>query len=834
LGISGPRAPPPANLYWEWEVYLFREIGSDIFGGPGHVETLPRRRLAEPEALPGYAVVSALGLGLGFAVALFVALFLRFELSYDRHVPDHPRVFRVIKPDFPGSPYIFSRRILTEIPEVEDLCAVKQAVSSSFSPRVILTADGKRRFEERMFCADASFFRIFGVRFIHGRPETALAHPRAVVLTRRAAVRHFGTTDCLGRVILFEDKLPLQVEGVIENPPASTHFKFDVVAPVEAASAFSGYDDHKGWGDWNYYVYLLLKPGASARGVEPKLALCFPEDVRRKRAGSSVDPASLRLQRLTDIHLRSHLRGELEANGDIRWVFFFSALGALILGVSVLNFVNLATAQALRRNREVGLRKVLGAGRREIAVQHMGEALLLTSAAAALGLALLRLALPVLGGLSGSGLGREGFPWGPAALFFAPLVALVAAAAGGYPAFFAASLRPLATLRGSGGARPGVRRSRGRSLVLGFQFMVSVGFITAAFIVFAQLGYLRSKDLGIDTHRIVTIRLTDAIRERTGALKTELLAHPGVLAASVSDFLPGEGERRQTFDWEGRKPDEDQYLRWIAVDADFLGTFDVRLLEGEGFGPGDGSRGEWLYLVNESAVRRFGWDRAAGKRLEVLPWGKPGRVAGVVNDFQFRPLHHPVEPLALVLCDQRPRLFRFISVKVSGRDLRSTLRFLDDFCSKNIAEGGGTWAFFDEEFGRLYEREIRTSRLIGLLALLAAALAGLGVFGLTAFMVESRRKEIGVRKVLGADALRVLALFSGGFLRVMTVGGALAAPAVYLGARAWLQGFAYRITLGPWYFAAGFVLMAAVLLAAVGWHTIRAANTDPAAVLRSE
>ena len=783
----------------------------------------------------GYAAVSVVGLGLGLAAALFVALFLRFELSYDRHVPDHQRVFRVIKPDFPGSPYIFSRRVLAEIPEVEDLCAVKRARSSANSSKVILAAEGKRRFEDRMFCVDPSFFRIFGVRFVHGRPETALAHPTAAVLTRRAAVRYFGTVECLGRVLLFEDKLALQVEGVVEDPPASTHFRYDVLAPIEAAGAFSGYDDRTGWGNWNYRVYLRLKPGAAARDVEPKLALCFPETFRREKAGTFIDPASLRLQRLTAIHLRSHLRDEFETNGDIRWVLFFSALGILVLGVSILNYVNLATAQALRRTREVGLRKILGGGRREIAAQHMGEALLLTVAAAALGLALLRLGLSVLIRSSGSALVREGFPWGPALLFLAPLVVIVALAAGGYPSFFAASLRPLATLRGSGGPGPGGRRSRGRNLMLAFQFMVSVGFITAATIVFAQMGYLKGKDLGFDQDGIVTIRLTDDLRERTDVVKRELLAHPGILSVSASSFLPGESEYNQTFDWEGRRPDEDNYLRWIAVDADFVRTFGIPVLEGEGFAPGDDARGEWLYLVNESAAKRLGWDRATGRRLEVESvFGKPGRVAGVVRDFNFRPLYHPVEPLALILCGRRPRLFRYLSVRLSGRDLPATLGFLDDFCVRNIAEGGGTWAFFDEEYGRLYEREVRTSRLIGLLAVLAAALAGLGVFGLAAFMVETRRKEIGIRKVLGADAARVLALFSGGFLRVMTVGGALAAPAVYLGARAWLQGFAYRITLGPWYFAAGFVLMAAVLLAAVGWHTARAANTDPAVVLRSE
>jgi putative ABC transport system permease protein len=488
----------------------------------------------------GYSIVNVCGLGLGLAAALFVVLFLGFELGYDRHFEKASRIFRAVTPEYTGSPYVFSGRVLGEVPEVEAVCAIKAAESSSFSEKVVLTVDGHRRFEDRMFYVEPSFFRIFGVHFIHGRLETALAHPRAVVLTRRAALRQFGTTECVGRVLLLEDKWPLQVEAVIEDPPGPSHFKFNMLVPAEAAAEFSGYDDRSEWGDWNYRVYLLLKPGASSADAERKLVRCFPEDVRRERAGSRLDPAGLRLQRLTDIHLRSHLRGEFEPNGDIRWVVFFSALGFLILAASVLNFVNLATAQALRRNREVGLRKVLGAARRQIAIQHLGEALLLTAAAAALGLFLLRLAFPLLREVVGPDLGWDGIPW------------------------------------------------------------------------------------------------------------------------------------------------------------------------------------------------------------------------------------------------------------------------------------------------------TRIALLLPLIVLLAAVLAGLGVFGLTAFMVESRRREISIRKVLGADALRVLALVSRDFLRTLVVGASLAAPGVYAFARGWLAGFAYRIVLGPWFFAAGLGLVSALLLAAVGWHTLRAANADPAVVLRSE
>ncbi len=779
-----------------------------------------------------YSFVNIGGLALGLAAALFVVLFLGFELSYDRHFKNSSRIYRVVSSKSTGSPYAFSVRALGDIPEVEAVCAIKQAQSSSFSGRVVLTADGRRRFEDRMFHVDPSFFRVFDVSFIHGRPETALDHPRAVVLTRRAAVRHFGTTECVGRVLLLEGKWPLQVEAVVEDPPGPTHFRFNMLVPVEAAAEFSGYEDRNEWGDWNYHVYLLLRPGASAGDAGRKLVRCFPEDVRLKRAGSSVDPAALRLQRLTDIHLRSHLRNEFEPNGDIRWVIFFSALGLLILGAAILNFVNLATAQALKRNREVGLRKVLGADRRQIIVQHLGEALLITSAAAALGLAFLGLAFPLLGEFAGPGLDGAGLPWARIALILPPIVLLIALAAGSYPSFFAAALRPVETLKGGGGARS--RRFRARGLILGFQFMASVGFATAAIIVSAQMRYLKTKDLGIDKDRVVNIRLSDDVRGQADVLKRELLSHPGILAAAASNFLPARDTFRQTFDWDGREPGQDNMVRWIAVDADFPKVFGIRVVEGEGFAPGDETRGERLYLVNESAVKRFGWDRAVGKRLEVQSaFGKPGRVVGVVKDFHFRPLHFPIESLALILVPNT-KMFRFISIKVSGRDLPGTLRFIQDFCGRRISGDDGVWAFYDEEFGRIYMREIRTSRLLGFLAALAAALSGLGVFGLTAFMVESRRKEISIRKVLGADARRVLALFSRDFLRALAVGSALAAPGVFVFARGWLAGFAYRIVLGPWFFAAGLALVASLLLAAVGWHTVRAANADPAVVLRSE
>jgi len=779
-----------------------------------------------------YSLVNVFGLSLGIAAALLVVLFLRHELSYDRRYENAGRIFRIVGPEYTGSPYIFSERVRSAIPEVEAVCAIKRAESSFSSEKALLGVDGRRNYEDQMYYADPSFFRIFRVSFLHGRPETALAHPRGAVLTRRAAMRHFGTADCLGRVLEFEEKWPLQVEAVIEDPPGPTHFEFNILVPSDAAPEFSGYNDRAEWGDWNYYVYILLAPGASPAAAEGKIAGCFPEEFRRARAGTRIDPAGLRLQRLTDIHLRSRLRGEFEPNGDIRWLLFFSTLGLVVLGVSILNFVNLATAQALRRNREVGLRKVLGAGRRQLIAQSMGEAFLLTGAAGALSAVLLGFAFPLLAEAAGPGFARSGLSWSRLAAYLVPLVAVIALAAGSYPAFFAAGLPPMRSLKG--GREGSARRFRGRGLMLGFQFLASVGFVTAALIISAQMRYLRVKDLGLDRDRVINIRLTEAARGRADVLKRELLSHPGIVAAAASNYVPGRGSNYQMFDWEGRRPEEDAMVRWIAVDPDFLEVYGIPVVEGAGFAPGDESRGERPYVINESAAKRFGWTSPVGRRFEVQSaFGKPGRIVGVVRDFNFRSLHYPIEPLALIAV-RATRMYRFISVKASGRDLPGTLRFIQDFCTRNLSGDEGEWSFFDEENGKLYLREARTARLLESLAVLAAVLAGLGVYGLTAFKVESRRKEISIRKVLGADTRRVLALFSREFLLALAAGAALAAPAVFFFARRWLAGFAYKIVLGPGFFAAGPAMMAALVLIAVGWHTVRAAKADPAVVLKAE
>jgi putative ABC transport system permease protein len=789
-----------------------------------------------------YGLVNLAGLALGLAAALFVVLYIKHERSYDRHWKNADRIFRVVRPDFTGTPYVLAAGLGKNIPDIETSTAIKHAESAFGSNRLTIAADGRTFEEGACFFVDPTFFSVFETAFLAGSPGRALGHPRAAVLSRSTAQRFFGTTDCLGRVLMVNKTLPFQIEAVVEDPPSHSHFHYSVLLPAEAGPAVSGYEDRASWTSWNYVLYLLLKKNAAPGTVQGKLPWGFPEEFRKSRAGSPNDPANLRLQRLTDIHLRSRLRGEIEPNGDIRWVVFFSAIGLLVLGSAVLNYINLATAQSFRRSREVGMRKVLGAKRGQLVRQFLGEAFLLTGWASLLGLGLLRLVLPALGRTLGTSLSWGDLSkWGTAAVL-AGLALVVGLVAGGYPAIFASAFNPVRTLKGFQALEP--RRHRVRNGLVLFQFAVSLGFGTAALVILGQLHYLRTKDLGIRHEEIVSLALPQSLRAKADILKRELLRHPGVQIASAANFTL-EGGNNQTFDWEGRNEGDDNYVRWFSVDADFVRTFGLRIADGRDFRAGEEAGSEKLYIINRAAAKRFGWDTAVGKRLEVEPFGHPGRVVGVVEDFNFRSLHYPLEAVALLLSPPdsvastkvgtyRRVPLRSIFLRVAPARLRETLRFVENFVRTHRDESPITWSFLDDEIARLYGRETKTARLLAWFAVAASVLAGLGVFGLSSYMIESRLKEVSVRRILGAAGGRILILFAGEFLRLMLGAAILVFPFVYWQVSGWLDNFAFRIAAWPQFFTAGLALMTLLVLGAVGWPLVRTARGQPSRHLRNE
>lgn len=801
--------------------------------------TLGLRRLRRQKL---FSIIKIGGLAIGLAAALYAAAYARFETSFGRFHPNADRIFRVTGAEFPGTPYALSARLKSTIPAVEAATAVKRI--SRIDSRLSLRAGDRRLVEDRLYAADPDFFRVFWARFLAGRPETSLADIHSVVVTESAARRYFGTPECLGRVLRIDDKLDVRVGAVIADWPASSHFTFNILAPVGAMAMIElgGRDDREVWSSWNYQTYFLLAAGADPASVLAAIPGVFPESFRKTRENSL---RSLRLQDLPGIHLGPVRRGEFEPGGDRKRILGLAAISLLILLLALFNYVNLSTAQSLQRLREMGVRKVLGAGRGSIVRQILVESYLQTGLAAALGALLFGVALPACNRFSGTAMNGSWLSWPSTALFLAALTFLVGTAAGLYPAFAAAALATVRALRGEKGLHRG--RSMSRSTLLTLQFLLSCGLLTVAFTIQGQMNFIRGRDLGLDTGRLVNIPLPPAQAGRADVLKAGLLRIPGILSVSASDFRPGQDGNNQSFVWEGKDPDREDSLRWFAVDADFVDTFGLRIAAGRNFGPADRTTGELHFLVNESAARFLGWPDPVGRSLsfEGSILGDRGRIVGVVKDFNFRSLHHPLEPLAILALpaevvrrisgeDRLTPLFKMLTVKIADQERTRTLAALQAFCLENFPEDSASWYHFDEEFGRTYAAEIKIGRLLAALSFLAAALAGLGVFGLSAYLVERRRKEISLRRILGASTGRIASFFSRGFLILLALSAAVSAVPSFLFLRGWLDRFAYRVSLGPWYFAAGFLSMAALLFLSVGVNVIRAAEANPAENLRSD
>lgn len=776
-----------------------------------------------------YSVINISGLAIGLAAVFLIVLYISHELSFDRHHENARRIHRIVLEDFVGTPYILGGTLKEQVPGIEEVVRLKHLTDDG---PILLKARSRIFMEKALFMADFSLFEVFSFRFLHGNPETALLDPNSIVLTESAARRYFGRGDALGEILHQGDDLSLQVTAVVADLPSTSHFHFNAVVSTSLFDRFAGGDERTSWTSFNYLTYLLLVSHSSPSEILEKATVLVNSHQKK--------PRILRMQRLLDIHLHSRLRGELEANGSISYLRIFTAVGVIILLLACINFMNLGSAHSINRSSEVGMRKVLGAQRTQVVRQFIGEAILIASLSALLAVILAHLALPFFRQLSGRELSWGNVSWGLMVPVLFIIILFTGVASGSYPAFVASSFQPVRALQGI----PKVRSQRipFRNLSVGLQFVISVLFIGCTLFVLNQMHYLSTRKLGIDQERIITLRLPDEALGDSNAIKTELLRHSAILKATGSSFLPSVAQNRIGSTWEGRETEEDIPLWRITVDEDFIATFGIELLEGEEFQakhtPGS------AYIVNKAAAKLIG-PQAVGTTLSMSSGvSRPGKIIGVVRDFNFRSLHHAIEPMVLFLDANRTlefggreykrTPFRYISVKVAGNDLKGGLQHVSRVCRQFIPYAPDSWFFFDEEFGRMYSTEQKTAGLMLALSLIAVALASMGLLGLSIYAVEKRRKEIGIRRVLGASVPSVLFLFFRDFL--MIHGGAMLVgfPLIYWAVNRWLAGFAYRIAIGPWVFVLTAILTAALFFIAGSASVVRAVAANPVDSLRYE
>jgi len=779
-----------------------------------------------------YAVINIAGLAVGMACCLLIALFVRDELAFDRHHEKADRIFRLIDGFNVGSgdegyyalaSAPFAPALKGEIAQVED------AVRFLPGRRVLVAAGEKKLYEDNFFYVDGSVFGIFTVPLVKGDPATALGEPNTLVISERIAAKYFGREDPVGKTLRINDR-DFRVTGVMADWPRSSHFAADLLGSMTTLESIPVWRERffDNWVRHEFYTYLLLEEEAAAAGVEAQLPGFIEKHAAAEVKEALGEKLSSRLQPLTAIHLRSHLQLELAPNGDIRYVTIFSVIAAFILLIACVNFMNLATARSAARAMEVGLRKAVGAGRAELVRQFLGESFLFTAVALILAVLLVVIALPAFNALSGKALApRDLLAAGTAGSLLAILI-VVGFLSGSYPAFVLSSFQPVRVLKGRGrlaAGRPVLRKA----LVVG-QFGISVVLIIATAVVLLQLDFMRNRKLGFDKDHVAVIRVrTDSIRTNIDAIRTDLERNPAVLAATLANGVPGQqlaGDSLDLVTGEGKKR---VTVAMIYCDHDYVRTMGLEIVEGRDFSHQMGTDAKEAFLVNEAAVRALGLAKPLETRME---WNEmAGRVIGVVRDFQYQSLRQEIQPLVLHIA---PRYASVVAVRIRPENVRDTLAYLERKWKEYDPDHPFEYSFADETFDSLYRGEERLGRIFGLAAGLALVIASLGLFGLALFAVETRTKEIGIRKVLGASPARIAALFVREFMLLVVLASALAWPAAYLLMGRWLRNFAYRVEMGPWIFVLSAGAAFAVALLTISAQTMRAVLADPVKSIRYE
>jgi putative ABC transport system permease protein len=774
-----------------------------------------------------FSLINISGLAIGMACCLLIVIFVQDELSYDRFHENADRIYRIASKEnrrgvIADYPFVFSG-----IPPIlqNDYSEVLDYVR--FDPRenVLVSSEDKEFYEERLFYTDASVFEMFTFPLVKGNPEIALKDPYSLVLTQRMADKYFSGENPVGQTLTIDNEHDYQITGVLREIPRNSHIKFDFLASIATLEA---QDPRYGklWA-WNCYTYVLLPKDYSYLDLERK----FPDFIRRHRGEKAVGAYTFYLQPLTRIHLHSHLGFEIEANSDIRYVTILSAIAFFILLIACINFMNLSTARSAKRAKEVGLRKVLGAERSRLIKQFLGESLTLSLVALPAAVALIELFLPAFNALTGKDLRIEYFGNSVVFLGLIGILLFVGILSGIYPAFFLSAFRPAAVLKNK--LRAGAGSTLFRKALVVVQFSISIVLIAGTIIIAKQLDFIRNKKLGFDKDHVVVMPV---VRSGTGQnfemFKRRMLQNPNVQSVTGSTSAPSFIPTRSVFIPEGAEEGERLVLRNVLVDYNFIQTFGMEIKEGRDFSRDFSTDKKEAFIVNEAAVKEFGWESAVGKKLIDLE-GPKGFVIGVVKNFHFRSKHQKIEPLILSLLPSSGYVY-LISVKINPSNVRETLSFLKSEWKEFSPGWPFEYFFLDDNYDRLYKSEERLRHVFLTFTFLGIFIASLGLFGLAAFTAEQRTKEIGIRKVLGASVPNILILLSKEFARWVLLANIIAWPVAYFAMHRWLQNFAYRTRIGVWVFflAAFLAFMIAVLT--VSYQAVRAALANPAESLRYE
>jgi putative ABC transport system permease protein len=770
-----------------------------------------------------YSVINVAGLAIGIAVSMFIFLWIRDELSFDRFHAGARDIYRLTEDQKGADGSVFPVAVTPELlgPALKaDFPEVVESVRMRPLGRNMVANGEKQFYENGILFADPSFLAVFTFPLVKGDPAKALSNPDSLVITETAARKYFGGDDPMGRTLRLFDAFDFKVTGVARDVPRNSHLQFALLGNFDVVMKRLGQSG--GWWNNNFYTYVRLAPKTDPAKIAPAIYNYL------KKINSETE-TYVNLQPLLDIRLRSSYAIDIggASQAKAQYVRIFAAVAFLVLLIACINYMNLATARSGLRSREVGVRKVVGAGRPEIIRQFFGESLLFAFVAALVAAGLVRLLLPQFNHLTGKAVPAGALAAGPVVLFLVGSAIFAGVLSGVYPALFLSSFRPASIFRG--GSMTGTRSALFRKSLVVVQFALSTVFIAGTLVVGSQIRYMRTKDLGYKGDSVVHFRLRGALGANYQAFKDELARTAGILGVTASSDIPTYTVHSTTgFSWEGKAAGDYLLIHQFSVDYDYFETLGMEMAAGRSFSR-DFPADKDAFIVNETAARRMGFKEPLGKWVNL--YDRKGPLVGVVKDFNFKSLHAAVEPLVLRI---EPARNSYVMVKMRYEGLTAGLETIRRVHAKYNPRYPFEYEFLDDSLGELYRSDRRFGAIVSMFTGLAIFISALGLFGLASFLIERRTKEIGIRKILGAETGGIVVLLSKDFLQWVALANVIAVPVAYVAMNSWLRSFAYRTSISAWVFAGAATLAIGVAMLTISLHCFRAAAANPANSLRYE
>jgi putative ABC transport system permease protein len=777
-----------------------------------------------------YAFINITGLTVGIVSCLLIGIYIKHELSYDRFNENADRIVRVTMDyghgEAPQKVAVTGTKVGPQFkrtfPGVADFVRLEK--------RSDVVTSGSRIFRENgILYADPSFLKIFSFKLMNGDRKTALNDPGKIIITQSTAKKYFDNNDPIGKTLKLSDK-SYMVAGIAENAPTNSQIQFDFIVPFGNLSAAKRAEE---WWSANYITYLLLKDRSDIKPLQNQVTRYMADVDKSELKMPAGQYLTYHLEPLTSVHLRSALAG-IEPNGSVTYIYIMLIVALLILVIACVNYINLSIAQSAGRGAEIGIRKVMGAAKNQLFRQFIGESVFVTLIAVVVAFGLGLLLLPVFNQVSGKQF-TSGILFDPVIVIgLVVLGAVIGFAAGAYPAMLLSNVR-LAKILKSGFSFTSGQRVRS-SLII-FQFVISIFLIVTTVVILQQLSYIRNKDIGYNKSNVVDLPVDYKIQRQVGALKKAIASIPGVESVASANNTPVDvkwGDGIQTADGK------DISVNALPMDEDFIKTMQIKIVAGTDFNQTDvlqidtthqGKNFRYSFMLNESAARALGWtpEQAIGK--EIKKGGTPGRIKAVVKDFNFKSFHDPISPLLIFLDHFQTQ---DVVARINGRNTASVISSMEKVWKERFPERPFEYKFVDEDYDALYRTEQRAAGVFTTFSILAIMLACLGLFAVTAYAVVQRTKEIGIRKVLGANVSSIILLISKDFLYLVILAAAIASPIAWYISNKWLQDFAYRINIHWWVFAGAGAACLIVAGITVSVQAFKAAMVNPVKSLKSE